>query len=140
MKKGMSKFITTAALGLVSVAMVGCAAKQPPKGEAAAPPTPTAAAPSGPQNDMYTVVKGDHLWGISSMSKIYGNPYKWPLILKANTDKVKDADLIKPGWVLTITRGDSDAEVARAVKHAKTRGPWSLGPVEASDTRYLAGG
>jgi len=140
MMNGMNRLITAAALGVAAIAMAGCAAKQPPKGEVAAPPSPMASTPAGPANDSYTVVKGDHLWGISSMSKIYGNPYKWPLILKANTDKVKDADLIQPGWVLTITRGDSDAEVARAVKHAKTRGPWSLGPVEESDKRYLAGG
>ncbi|UCH52603.1 MAG: LysM peptidoglycan-binding domain-containing protein [Pseudomonadota bacterium] len=127
--------------------VVGCAstepAKEPPKEE-----KPVAEVQPGPKpqpdpvvakkaDDTYSVVRGDHLWGISSKPMIYGNPYQWPLIYKANRDKIKDADLIHPGQVFTINRSASGAEIDAAVKHAKTRGAWQLGVVEESDKRYL---
>ena len=84
----------------------------------------------------YEVNKGDSLWGISDKS--YGNAYKWPLIYKANSDKIKDADLIYPGQVFDIDSNPSDADSAAAINHAKTRGSWSIGVTEESDTAYLA--
>lgn len=86
----------------------------------------------------YTVSMGDSLWGISGKGAVYGNPYQWPLIYKANRDKIKDADLIFPGQTLAIDRSASSADVNAAVRHARTRGAWSLGVVEASDEAYLA--
>jgi nucleoid-associated protein YgaU len=86
----------------------------------------------------YTVVGGDSLWGISSMDSIYADPYQWPLIYKANSGAIKDADLIYPGQVFSIDRGASAADVDAAINHAKTRGAWSVGTVEASDEAYLA--
>ncbi|WJW76071.1 LysM peptidoglycan-binding domain-containing protein [Thiohalobacter sp. IOR34] len=87
----------------------------------------------------YTVVKGDSLWAISGKPDIYNNPYQWPLIYKANSDKIKDADLIYPGQNFSIDRNPSAAEVDAAINHAKTRGAWSLGVVEESDRAYLGG-
>jgi nucleoid-associated protein YgaU len=86
----------------------------------------------------YTVVRGDSLWHISGKSDVYGNPYQWPLLYKANRSKIKDADLIYPGQQLTINRNASDADIQAAVRHAKTRGAWSLGVVEESDRAYLS--
>ncbi|OGI49726.1 MAG: hypothetical protein A3B81_00020 [Candidatus Muproteobacteria bacterium RIFCSPHIGHO2_02_FULL_65_16] len=83
-------------------------------------------------------MRGDHLWGIASKPIIYGNPYQWPLIFKANRDKIKDADLIQPGQVFAINRSASASDMDAAVRHAKTRGAWSLGVVEDSDQAYLA--
>jgi nucleoid-associated protein YgaU len=97
-----------------------------------------AAAAAVTSSDTYSVVAGDTLWGISSKSAIYGNPYQWPLIYKANRGQIQDADLIFPGQNLTIMRGSSAAAVDAAVNHARTRGAWSLGVVEASDEAYLA--
>ena len=85
----------------------------------------------------YQVNKGDNLWNISGNSSVYGNPYQWPLIYKTNQDKIKDADLIYPGQVLNIDHSVSSADIDAAVHHAKTRGSWSLGKVEASDKAYL---
>jgi len=120
------------ALGMIAAAVAtGCAAKKGPGG------APGAAAGAA---DSYTVAKGDCLWCISGMERIYGNPYHWPLIFKANRDKIKDADLIYPGQNLTISRNDSADEIARADKHARTRGQWSVGPVEETDKAYLAAG
>ena len=85
----------------------------------------------------YTVVRGDSLWDIASYRVIYGNPYEWPLIYKANSDQIKDADLIYPGQVFKIPRDMSSSDVEAAITHARTRGAWSLGVVEESDQAYL---
>ena len=88
--------------------------------------------------DQYEVVRGDNLWDIAGKQDIYANPFQWPLIYKANQDKIKDADLIYPGQVFDINRNASPDEVNAAIQHAKTRGAWSLGVVEESDRAYLA--
>lgn len=137
-------------LALISAALlaVGCASTEPAKEPAPetkavteAKPAPAPAPKAEEKSTLptsYNVVRGDHLWGISSKSTIYGNPYQWPLIYKANRDKIKDADLIEPGQVFAINRKASSSEVDAAVRHAKTRGAWKLGVVEESDTAYLA--
>jgi nucleoid-associated protein YgaU len=86
----------------------------------------------------YTVQKGDNLWNISGKDSIYGDPYQWPLIYKANRSQINDADLIYPGQDLSIDRTASDADVDAAIRHAKTRGAWAIGVVEESDKAYLA--
>lgn len=87
---------------------------------------------------MYTVVTGDNLWNISAQDAIYGNPYQWPLIFKANADQIKDPDLIFPGQEFGIDRNPSMDEVSSAVSHAKNRGAWAVGVVEDSDVNFLA--
>lgn len=84
----------------------------------------------------YLVVAGDNLWNIAGQDSIYGNPYQWPLIYKANSDQIKDADLIYPGQYFNIPKA-MGAESDAAIEHAKTRGAWTLGETEASDIRYL---
>lgn len=139
----MNNVAKTLLLALVGFAFVGCASTEPAKETkeetkaAEVKPAP-APAPARKADDTYNVVRGDHLWGISSKPVIYGNPYQWPLIYKANRDKIADADLIKPGQVFSINRNASQGDVDAAVRHAKTRGEWKLGVTEASDTRYLA--
>jgi len=86
----------------------------------------------------YAVVKGDSLWGIAGKGDVYGNPYQWPLIYKANSSKIKDADLIFPGQEFDIDTSASDADISAAVNHAKTRGAWSIGVAEESDKAFLA--
>jgi len=127
---------------------VGCAGPAEQKADepvAKAAPTEVevGAAPaveSQPATSMssYEVNAGDHLWGISGKSSVYGNPYKWPLIYKANSDKIQDADLIHPGQILDIETNPSDADSSAAISHAKSRGSWSIGVTEASDKAYLA--
>ncbi len=126
----------------------GCATVEPSKQEPTPAedvklgPAPVAAPTAEPTparnpDAIYTVERGDHLWGISGKPTIYGNPYQWPLIFKANRDKIRDADLIYPGQVFTIDRNASQADVDAAVQHAKTRGAWKLGVTEDSDKAYL---
>ena len=137
--------------GLMALALgllIGCAGTTEKEPEPAQPaPEPVAApepapeptpAPAAPAMGQYEVSGGDNLWNISAKSDVYGNPYQWPLIYKANSDKIKDADLIFPGQVLDIDNNPTDADVNAAVNHAKTRGSWTLGVVEDSDKAYLA--
>ncbi|MBI5731069.1 MAG: LysM peptidoglycan-binding domain-containing protein [Ignavibacteriales bacterium] len=49
-----------------------------------------------PKEISYTVVKGDHLWGIAKKKEHYANPFAWPIIYKANRDQIKNPDLIFP--------------------------------------------
>ncbi len=85
----------------------------------------------------YVVQKGDHLWGISAKPAVYGDPYQWPLLYKRNRDEIYDPDLIYPGQVLHIERDLSQTQINIAVSHAKTRGAWVLGEIEATDIQYL---
>jgi nucleoid-associated protein YgaU len=131
-------------IAVLAATLVACATtkKEEP---APAPAEPVAAAPAPapkavstlPAN--YEVQRGDHLWGIASQPRIYGNPYAWPLIYKANSAKIKDADLIHPGQNFDINRGASSGDVDAAVRHAKTRGAWKLGVTEDTDKAYLSG-
>jgi len=89
-------------------------------------------------SSVYTVAKGDSLWSISGDSSVYGDPYQWPLIYKANRGQINDADLIFPGQALDIDRGASSADIDAAINHAKTRGAWAVGVTEDADKAYLA--
>jgi nucleoid-associated protein YgaU len=57
-----------------------------------------------PQATMYTVQKGDTLWGIAEKHYGKGKGAKHTEIVKANSPPVKDPDMIQPGWVLRIPR------------------------------------
>ena len=87
---------------------------------------------------LWVVHKGEHLWGISAHDKVYGDPYQWPLLFKRNRHQIEDADLIYPGQVLHIERDLSNAEIDRAIEHAKTRGAWILGITELTDLEFLS--
>jgi len=50
----------------------------------------------------YTVVKGDHLWGIAKKKEHYGNGFAWPIIYKANREQIKNPDLIYPKQTFKI--------------------------------------
>lgn len=52
----------------------------------------------------WKVYKGECLWTISSYPEIYNDPFQWPKIYRANTDQIKDPDLIYPNQILRIPR------------------------------------
>lgn len=47
----------------------------------------------------------DCLWNIAKKPNIYANAWLWPKIWQGNKDKIRDPDLIKPGWKLNIPPG-----------------------------------
>ncbi|MBI3584999.1 MAG: LysM peptidoglycan-binding domain-containing protein [Nitrospinae bacterium] len=74
----------------------------------------------------HEVVKGESLWKIAKYKDVYKNPFMWPLIYKANHDKINDPDLIYPKQIFSILRDFPSDDKDKAVRHAKTRGEWSL--------------
>jgi len=48
----------------------------------------------------YTVKPGDSLSKIAKAH--YGSAKEWRKIYEANKERIKNPDLIQPGWVLTI--------------------------------------
>jgi nucleoid-associated protein YgaU len=82
-----------------------------PNVQASAPPAPSHAAAvtpaqTGPANVVIesvqtaTVIKGDSLWRISE--KIYGHGTRYTIIHGANSDQIRDPDLIYPGQVFVL--------------------------------------
>ncbi len=71
--------------------------------------SPPAPGPQAPR--FYEVQKGDSLSKIAK--QFYGNTAGWRRIYEANRDRIKDPDVIQPGWRLTIpdaTATDDDKE------------------------------
>ena len=76
----------------------------------------------------HIVIKGETLWWIAEYKQIYGDPFQWPVIYKANRAQIKDPDLIFPDQNFTIPREPdlTDDMKSEAIKFAKRRGAWSL--------------
>ncbi len=86
-------------------------------------------------DDIYVVVAGDSLWAISSLTSIYNDAFRWPLIY-SNNDQIENADLIYPGEELAIRRDLSRDDINSAVEHAKNRGVRSYEDLMAYDSAY----
>ncbi|MBS0591520.1 MAG: LysM peptidoglycan-binding domain-containing protein [Proteobacteria bacterium] len=63
-------------------------------------PVTASTASANPVSQTYTVVGGDSLSKIAK--HFYGDANQWKKIFDANTDKIKNPDIIHPGQVLTI--------------------------------------
>jgi predicted nucleic acid-binding Zn-ribbon protein len=57
----------------------------------------------------------DCLWNIAQKPNIYANAWLWPKIWQGNKDKIRDPDIIQPGWRLNIP---PKAELSREEKSA----------------------
>jgi len=66
-------------------------------GSSSTAPSPT---PAKSAARTYTVVSGDNLSKIAK--SLYGDANKWRKIYEANTDIIKNPDVIRPGQVLKI--------------------------------------
>ena len=59
-----------------------------------------------PSTKSYTVgtwaENRDCLWNIAGNIEIYGDPFMWPKIWQANTDLIRNPDIIHPGQVLKV--------------------------------------
>ena len=76
----------------------------------------------------HVVIKGETLWWIAEYKQIYDDPFQWPVIYRANRDKIRDPDLIYPDQNFVIPREPDLTNEMRqeAIKFAKSRGAWSL--------------
>jgi LysM repeat protein len=113
----MRKFLKSAILLALFAGVgfnFGCSSNKRIEGTDVPSQPAVAAAPTPVPSDSYTVRKGDTLWSISGMSKIYGDPYEWPLLFKANRDTIQDPDLISTEQVLKVDKGVSDSEKSHA--------------------------
>jgi len=79
-----------------------------------------------PKEIMYTVVKGDHLWGIAKKKEHYGNGFAWPVIYQANRDQIKDPDLIYPKQVFKVPQLTEEEKA----KYEKLRANYKPAPVQ----------
>ena len=158
-QKGLSTVVRVVGLGILLLAVTtGCStAKKVPEAvqPATAAPAPATPAPVAPAaeatpapapapllkenlaDDTHVVQPGECLWCIAGQSKIYADPFQWPIIYKRNAHQIQDADLIYPGQELKIPRDLTGTDVTAAIQHAKNRGAWLLGDIEASDLDYL---
>ncbi|QQS37051.1 MAG: LysM peptidoglycan-binding domain-containing protein [Ignavibacteriales bacterium] len=78
------------------------------------------------QDISYTVVKGDHLWGIARKKEHYGNGFAWPVIYKANRDQIKNPDLIYPKQTFKIPKLTEEEKA----KYEKLRQNYKPAPVQ----------
>jgi tetratricopeptide (TPR) repeat protein len=76
----------------------------------------------------HVVIKGETLWWIAEYKQIYDDPFQWPVIYRANRDRIRDPDLIYPDQNFVIPREPDLTNEMRqeAIKFAKNRGAWSL--------------
>lgn len=76
---------------------------------------------SGPGKlESVTTKAGDTLWKIAERKDVYGSGWLYPLIYKANKEKIKDPGKLEAGLVLTIPRDVPDPEVEIAKEEAMT--------------------
>lgn len=73
---------------------------------------------SSGQSGTYTVKSGDTLSSIARA--YYGNASKWPDIFNANKDKIKNANLIYPGQVLTIPNANGKTVTSTSTTSTKS--------------------
>ncbi len=126
-------------LAVLALAVGACA----PKAEPVAEPEPVmeeVMEPAEPEpmmakDDIYVVAAGDSLWAIAGSPSIYNDPFRWPLLYGRNKD-IEDADLIFPNQEISVPRDLTNADIGKAIEHARNRGAWSIGEVEQSDLDY----
>jgi hypothetical protein len=117
--KNLEILKAASALALAAMMATACA-KAPVKKEEpvkAAVPTPEAKA-------SYVVKKGDSLWKIAGKSAVMGDPFRWPLLFKANRDQIEDPDLIEVKLDLGYKKDYSQDEINDAVGKAKETPPY----------------
>jgi hypothetical protein len=127
MKKLLAVFLVVVMTGL----FFGCAARQTVKPDTTPADTGTGLvedttpeATPVPAGTKYVVQKGDTMWGISSMGKIYQDPFQWPLLFKANRDQVEDPDMIEVGQSFDVRKDFGSDEITDAVQKAKDTPPY----------------
>lgn len=84
----------------------------------------------------HKVEKGECLWWIAEDEQIYNDPFMWPLIYKANKNKIDDPDLIYPQQNFSIPREFRLKELKQSRKSAGAPSPYKP-PKEANISAKL---
>jgi len=63
----------------------------------------------------------DCLWNIAKKPTIYANAWLWPKIWQGNKDKIKDPDIIRPGWKLNILPGKELTQTEKSAANSYYR-------------------
>lgn len=110
---------------LIPFLLIGCAKRQQvvntPEPIPQPDPTPVAALKTMPTvSGHYIVKKGDNLWTIASRSRIFGDPFEWPLLYRENRDQIKDPDWIYPAQDFNFKRAMSAEELQEIRNIAKS--------------------
>ena len=90
--------------------------KTAPPADAGAPATeaPIHEGAAAPFMETYVVKAGDSLSKIAARPEVFGDGSKWPRLLKANRDVLKDPNQLRPGMVLKIPHGTSGGRSAES--------------------------
>ena len=67
---------------------------------------------------VYLVRKGETLADIAAKKLVYGDPFLWPILYKANRDQIRDPQFIFPGQQLSIPRELTPEDLQAARKQA----------------------
>ncbi|TYO99909.1 LysM domain-containing protein [Geothermobacter ehrlichii] len=67
----------------------------------------------------YRVVRGDTLPAIAARPEVYGDPFLWPLLYKANRDQLTDPRKIYPGQELSVPRDFEPGDLKAARSEAE---------------------
>jgi len=79
----------------------------------------------------HVVKGGECLWWIAEYEDIYNDPFMWPLIYRANQDRIEDPGRIYPEQILRIPRsGYTIDEIREARRRAGASFPYT--PPEGS--------
>lgn len=66
-----------------------------------------------PEGGQHVVVVGNTLWDLAAA--FYGDPFRWPRIYEANTDRIEDPHWIYPGQTFLIPDEDGNLQEVRVV-------------------------
>jgi hypothetical protein len=123
MKNSLALVAAMAALGAAGCAGHKTVPETAPTPEAAVS-SPGASDASTAGRSSYVVKKGDSLWTIAGQSGVLGDPFRWPLLFKANRDQIQDPDFIDVSLDLNYKTDYTADEIADAVKKAQITPPF----------------
>lgn len=84
---------------------------------------------------VYRVTRGDTLWGIAARPEIYDNGFLWPLIYRANSDRLSSPSALRTGMDLDIPKHPTVDATYEALRESGglRAGEVRVGPIRAQE-------